>query len=128
MTGQLTAQINTSDSSNSQSCGFGFAASATTAIDSSELFTGRPQVKLVGPRRAALAVELIVGLRDRGRLKQAFRRRAFLRNHAVENDMGDVNDFRPQLASHGLRQRPQRKFRRGKGSESRSAANRSGRA
>jgi len=67
MTGQLTAQINTSDSSNSQSCGFGFPASAETAVDASELFTGRPQVKLVGPRSAVLAMQLIVGLRNRGR-------------------------------------------------------------
>src|SRR5262245_25278151 len=111
MTGQLTAQISTSDSSNSQSCGLGLSASAGTAVESSEFFTGGPQVKLVGPRSPVLEVQLIVGFCYRGRLKLALRSRVFWRNHAVENDMGDVNAFRSELASHGLRKSPQRKFR-----------------
>src|SRR5262245_55596141 len=103
MTGQLTAQISTSENSNTQSRGFGLSASAATAGDGSEPFTGGPQVKLVGPCSAVLAMQLIIGLCNRGRLQQALRRRAFLRDHAVENHVGDVNTFRPQLARHGLR-------------------------
>src|SRR5262245_11564202 len=102
MTGQLTAQIRTSDSSNSQSCGLGLVVSAGSAVGGSEPFTGRPQVKLVGPGSAVLAMELIVGLGDRGRPKLALRSGVVLRNHAVENDMDDVNALRAQLARHGL--------------------------
>src|ERR1700748_239805 len=102
MTGQLTAQIRTSDSSNSQSRGFGCVVSAEAAADGSEPFTGRPQVKLVGPGRAILSMELILGFRNREGLKLVLRRRAVLGDHAVENDMSDVNAFRSQLACHRL--------------------------
>src|SRR5882724_8626310 len=111
MTGQLTAQISTSDSSNSQSCGFGLPAWAVAAVGDSELFTGGPQVKLMGPRAAGLPVQLVVGLRDGCRLKQILRGRVFLRDHAVEEDVRHMDVFRAQLPSHRLRQRAQGKFR-----------------
>src|SRR5262245_34514739 len=104
MTGQLTAQINTSDSSNSQSRGFGFPASAETAVDGSELFTGRPQVKFVCPRTAGLAVQMIIGLCDRSRFEQVAGRIAFLRDHAIKDDMCDMNVLRAEFAGHRLRQ------------------------
>src|SRR5690348_5932969 len=112
MTGQLTAQIRTSDSSNSQSSGLGPQVSAGAAAGGSEFFTGWPQVELLGPGRAMLAMELVVGLLDCGGLQQALGW-IVQRDHAVEDDMGDVNAFRPELTRHGLCEGAQCKFRRG---------------
>src|SRR5262245_56326087 len=57
MTGQLTAQIRTSDRSSNQSRGLGLPVSARRAADRSERFTGRPQVELVGPGSAVLEMQ-----------------------------------------------------------------------
>src|SRR5690242_16972123 len=126
MTGQLTAQIRTSDSSNSQSCGLGPSVWGGAAAGGSEFFTGWPQVELLGPGRAMLEMELVVGFRDCDGLEQSLGRIA-LGDHAIEDDMGNVNAFRPELTRHGLREGAQRKFRRGEGGKSRAAPDRSGR-
>src|SRR5215470_16327343 len=87
----------------------------------SEAFDPRSQLYLQGPGAARLAQDLDVGLRDSVRIKGAVRavRRIgtpCATHAAVDDEMRDMDAFRPQLARGALRQAAQRKLAHREGS------------
>src|ERR1019366_8508994 len=79
----------------------------------------RPQVELVGPRAFRLAVQVPVVLGDRVGLEDTGVGLLCIAlgkvlgdegrvDRTVDDDVGDVDALRPDLACHALRQRPQR--------------------
>src|SRR5262249_40374757 len=90
ITGQLTAQIKATKTSSARRKRLDITAST------SEVFTSRAQVDLVRPRTARLAMQGVIGLRNRAWAHRRHGvRHSRIVDHAVDDEVGDMNGARP---------------------------------
>src|SRR5262249_33503952 len=108
-------------------------------ISSSEGFLVRPKIDLVTPRRARLAMDLPVALRDGFRVQQSVLtellgdarqcvQEAITSDASVDDDVSDVQTERAKLARHALSHHPKSRFRSRELKETRAPAHASGSA